>query len=166
MRLTLSKDVMFNKCKMQVFVKQPKPSNFIEEQPTCIKKVKITDMPGDAVLATLLRPHKPSNGSIDSFTDHLSFSPMHKSGESNLDNYHPPNQCIPGGKSYTKLCKSTISTSDCKKVDQRLISIRQQLELQQSTVGDKHISASPATVYGKREQYDIEALSKCYSIVL
>ena len=39
---------------MQVFAKQPKPSDFIEEQPTC-KKVKTTDTPGDAVLATLLR---------------------------------------------------------------------------------------------------------------
>ena len=49
MIITSSKDVVFNKRKMQVFVKQPKPSDFIEEQPTCSKKVKITDTPGDAV---------------------------------------------------------------------------------------------------------------------
>ena len=161
MILTSSKDVMFNKRKMQVFVKQSKPSDFIEEQPTCSKKVKITDTPGDAVLATLRRARKPSDGSIDSFTDHLSSSPMHESRESNLDDYHPPNQRITGGKSYKKLRKFTISTSDCKKADRRLISIRQQSELQRSTVGDKRISASPATVYRKREQCRIEALSKC-----
>ena len=54
-----------------------------------------------------------------------------------------------------------ISTSDCKKADRRLIPIRQQSELQRSTVGDKRTSASPATVYRKREQCRIESLSKC-----
>ena len=112
-------------------------------------------------LATLLRPRKPSNVSIDSFTGHLSSSPTHESRESNVDDYHPLNQSITGGKSYKKLRKFTISTSDCKKADRRLISIRQQSELQRSTVGDKRISASPATVYRKREQCRIEALSKC-----
>ena len=101
---------------------------------------------------------------------------MHESRESNLGDYHPPNQRITGGKSYKKLRKFTISTSDCKKADRRLISIRQQSELQRSTVGDKRISASPATVNRKREQCRIEAWSKCveelrntkaiYSIVL
>ena len=73
--------------------------------------------PGDAVLATLLRPCKPCNGSIGSFTDCLSSSPMDESRESNLDDYHPPNQCITGGKSYKKLHKFTISTSDYKIAD-------------------------------------------------
>ena len=41
------------------------------------------------------------------------------------------------------------------------MSIRQQSELQRSTVGKKYISASPATVFRNREQFRLEALKKC-----
>ena len=41
------------------------------------------------------------------------------------------------------------------------MSIRQQSELQRSMVGEKYISASPATVFRKREQFRLEALKKC-----
>ena len=58
--------------------------------------------------------------------------------------YHPPSEQITGGKSYKKLRNFSVSASDCKKADQRLMSIRQQSELQPSTVGEKYISA---TVY-------------------
>ena len=37
----------------------------------------------------------------------------------------------------------------------------QLLKLQQSTVGEKYTSASPATVFQKREQLCLEALKKC-----
>ena len=158
--LTSSKDAMFNKRKMQVLSNNQNLAISLKSS-LHVAKVKITDTPGDAVLATLLRARKPRNGSIDSFTDHLSSSSTHESRDSNLDDYHPPNQRITGGKSYKKLRKFTMSTSDCKKANRRLISIRQQSELQRSTVGDKRISASPATVYRKRKQCRIEALSKC-----
>ena len=48
--------------------------------------------------------------------------------------YHPPSKQITGGKSYKKLRNFSVSTSGCKKADQRLMSIRQQSELQRSTV--------------------------------
>ena len=41
------------------------------------------------------------------------------------------------------------------------MSIRLQSELQRSTVGEKYISALPATVFRKREQFRLEALKKC-----
>ena len=41
-----------------------------------------------------------------------------------------------------------------------MLLIRQQSELQRSTVGEKFVSASPATVFRKREQFLLEAL-KC-----
>ena len=55
--------------------------------------------------------------------------------------YHPPFKQITGCKSYKKLRNFSVSASDFKKADQRLMSIRQQSQLQRSTVGEKHISA-------------------------
>ena len=79
MVLTSSRDEVFTKRKMQAFAKLPKFSEAaLEEQPTCSKKVKITDTPGDAVLPTLLKPHKSNNGATGDFADledHLSSSP-------------------------------------------------------------------------------------------
>ena len=165
MVLTSSRDVVFTKRKMQAFAKLPKFSEAsLEEQPTCSKKVQITDAPSDAVLPTLLEPRKPNDGSTSHFADledHLSSSPTYESRESSLDDYHPPSECISEGKSYKKLHKFSISTSDCKNADRRLISIRQQSELQRSTVAEKSISASTTTAYRKREQCRKEALNKC-----
>ena len=125
------------------------------------QKVKITDTPSDAVPPTLLKPLKPNDGSTGDLKDYLTSSPTHELRESILDDHHPPTECITGGKSYKKLRKFSISTSDCKKADQRLMSIRQQSKLQRSTVGERSISASPTTVYQKREQGRKEALNKC-----
>ena len=47
------------------------------------------------------------------------------------------------------------------KADKRYESIRQQSELQQSTVGASKIAASPATVYRKREKCRLEAMRRC-----
>ena len=75
--------------------------------------------------------------------------------------YQPPSRYVTGGKSYRKLRNFSISDSDCRKADRRLISIRHQSELQRSTVGKKNISASPVTVFWKREQSRQRALRKC-----
>ena len=74
--------------------------------------------------------------------------------------YQPSSKLITGGKSYKRLREFSISDSDCKAADRRLVSIRQQSDLQKSTVGKKKISASPATVYRKREQCRLEAVKK------
>ena len=60
---------------------------------------------------TLLRSRKPNDGSTGDFAafeDHLSSSPTHESGESSLDDYHPPTECITGGNqaSHTRSCVS------------------------------------------------------------
>ena len=123
MVLASSRDVVFTKHKMQAFAKLPKFSELsLDEHPTCSNKVKITDTPGDAVLPTLLMPRKSNDGSTGDFADledHLSSLPTHESRESSLNDYHPPTECITGGKSYKKPRKFSISTSDCKKADRR-----------------------------------------------
>ena len=92
MVLTSSRDVVFTKRKIQTFAKLTKFSEAaLEEQPTCSKKVEKTYTPGDAVLPTLLRPRKPSDGATGNFADledHLSSSPTHESRESSLDDHH------------------------------------------------------------------------------
>ena len=45
--------------------------------------------------------------------------------------------------------------------DTRFTSIRQQSDLQSSTVGAKNIAVSPATVYRRREQCRKDALQRC-----
>ena len=57
--------------------------------------------------------------------------------------------------------KFVISTADCVMADRRLVSIQQQSEMQKCTVVEGSISASPITVFQKREQFRLEALKRC-----
>ena len=73
-------------------------------------------------------------------------------------NYHPSSKSLATGKAYQRLKTYSISPCDCIQADRRFTSIRQQSDLQKSTVGENNIAASPATVYRKREQCRLDAL--------
>ena len=139
---------------------QPKPSDFIEEQLHTAKKVKITDTPGDAVLATLLRPRKPSNRSIDSFTNHLSSSPTNELRESNLDD-----GLISASleKSPTKSCESLrlVQVTARKRTDSdQLLEINVYLHLQQLFIKQCLIEALSKCV---EELRNVKAIQLCYN---
>ena len=158
--LSESKDMVLNKHRRQVFAKTQNNAETDQEQPICSKRIKITDTPS-AIIPTTLRPRKSDTSSIfDDSDDEIVANRRSFTETFDLD-YHPPSKQITGGKSYEKLCIFSVSASDCKKADQRLMSIRQQSELQRSTVGEKCISASPATVFRKPGQFRLEALKKC-----
>ena len=45
--------------------------------------------------------------------------------------------------------------------DRHLASMRRQSEMEESTVGEESVSASPATVFQKREQSPLKTLKPC-----
>ena len=98
--------------------------------------IKITDAPS-AVFPTVLRPRKSNTNSIlDDSDDEIVANRPSFTETFDLD-YHPPSKQITRGKSYKKLRNFSVSASDCKEADHRLMSIRQLSELQRSTVGKK-----------------------------
>ena len=142
----------FNKHRQQVLAKTRNNAETDQEQPICSKRLKITDTPS-AIFPTVLRPRKSNTSFIfDDSDDEIVANQRSFTEIFNLD-YHPPSKEITEGKSYKKLHIFSVSASDCKKADQRLMSIRQQSELQRSTVGGKYVSASFAIVFRKREQF-------------
>ena len=168
MMISASKDTLFNQHKQKTFAKKRKNIETDFEQPTCSKKVK-NNTPS-CILSTVLRPRSSRSSSnfyigdesdnkdaVDLSTMSSLFPWKNKSEK----DYQPSSKLITGGKSYKRLREFSISASDCKAADRRLVSIRQQSDLQKSTVGEKKIYASPATVYRKREQCRLEALKKC-----
>ena len=160
MILSESKDMVFNKRRQQVLAKTRNNAETDQEQPICSKRIKITDIP-IAIFPTVLRPGKSDTSSIfDDSDDEIVANRRSFTQTFDID-YYPPSKQITGGISYKKLRIFSVSASDCKKADQRLMSIHQQSELQCSTVGEKYISASPTTVFRKRKQFCLEALKKC-----
>ena len=160
MILSESKDMVFNKHRQQVFAKTRNNAETDREQPICSKRIKITDTPS-AISPTVLKPRKSNTSSIFNDSDDEIVANRRSFTETFDLDYHSPSKQITGGKSHKKLRNISVSASDCKKADQRLMSIRQQSELQRSTVGEKYTSASPATVFRKREHFRLEALKKC-----
>ena len=152
MILSESKDMLFNKHRQQVLAKTRNNAETNQEQPTCSKRIKITDTPS-AIFPTVLRPRKSDTSSIfDDSDDEIVANPHSFTETFDLD-YHPPSKQITRGKSYKKLRNFSVSASACKKADQRMMSIRQQSELPRSTVGKN--------AFRKREQFRLEALKKC-----
>ena len=169
--ISSSKDTLFNQHKQKAFAKKRKNIETDFEQPTCSKKVN-NNTPS-CILSTVLRPRssrsssnfyigdESDNEDAEDLSTMSSLFPWKNKSEKSDMNYQPSSKLITGGKSYKRLRKFSISASDCKAADRRLVSIRQQSDLQKSTVGEKKIYASPATVYRKREQCRLEALKKC-----
>ena len=111
----------------------------------CSQKIKITDTPS-VIFPTVLRPRKSDASSIlDDSDDEIVANRRSFTETFDLD-YHPPSKQITRGKSYKKLRNFSVSASDCKEAYQRLMSIRQQSELQRSTVG-KMIYLLPLHLY-------------------
>ena len=132
--------MVFNKHRQYVLAKTRNNAETDQKQPIYSKRIKITDTPS-AIFPTVLRPRKSDTSSIfDDSDDEIIANRRSFTETFDLD-YHPLSKKIAGGKSYKKLRNFSVSASDCKKVDQRLMSIRQQSELQRSTVGEKCISA-------------------------
>ena len=126
----------------------------------CSQKIKIPDTPS-AIFPTVLRPRKSDTSSILDDSDDEIVANRRSFTETFDFDYHSPSKQITIGKSYKKLRNFSVSASDCKEADHRLMSIRQQSELQRSTVGENDLSASPAPIFRKREQFRLEALKKC-----
>ena len=132
------------------------------EQPTTSEIIKNLNAPV-AIQPTVLprcrsdNPFWGDDDNDDALVDQPSSSTFGKKSD---PDYQPPLQRITKGKSYTKLRKFSVHANDCKKADRRLTSTRHQSDLQLSTVGETNISASPATVYRKREQCRLETLEK------
>ena len=140
--MSASKDTLFNQHKQKAFAKKRKNIETDFEQPTCSKKVN-NNTPS-CILSTVLRPHSSrssSNFYIGDESDNedavdLSTTLFPWKNKSEKD-YQPSSKLIIGGKSYKKLREFSISASDCKAADRRLVSIRQQSDLQKSTVGKR-----------------------------
>ena len=129
MILSESKNMVFNKHRQQVLAKTRNNAKTDQEQPICSKRIKITDT-RSAIFPTVLRPRKSNTISIfDDSDDEIVANQRSFTEIFNLD-YHPPSKQITGGNSYEKLRIFSVSASDCKKADQRLMTIRQQSELQ------------------------------------
>ena len=134
MILSESKDMAFNKHRQQALAKTRNNAETDQKQFICSKKINITDTPS-TIFPTVLRPRKSDSSSIfDDSDDEIVANRRSFTETFDLD-YHPPPKQITEGKSYKKLRNFSVSASDCKKADQRLMSIRQQSELQRSTMG-------------------------------
>ena len=129
MILSESKNMTFNKHRQQVLAKTRNNAETNQEQPICSKRLKITDTPS-AIFPTVLRPRKSNTSFIFDDSDDEIVANQRSFTEIFHWDYHPPSKEITEGKSYEKLRIFSVNASDCKKADQRLMSIRQQSELQ------------------------------------
>ena len=166
MILTSSKDTQFNKKKQQALDKLKRRDT--SEKDTEVASTSSCDgfrsrnQLDGVVLHSRLRPRKRKanfkKGDEEMEQEETNAMP---SGMHDDSDYQPPEKQVISGKAYTKRRSFWISPNDCVTADRRFTSIRQQSDLQRSTVGAKNISASPATVLRKREQCRLEALERC-----
>jgi len=161
MILTSSKDLSFNKRKKKAAMKLKRRNNEENDSvPSTSKTRRVVEGQSTFVLSSKLRPRTSIDENV---SEALQNTPTAAGEESKLfdPDYQHPTKYVKGGKAYKKVRSFVIGTDDCVKADRRLTSIRQQSDLQQSTVGKQNIAASPATVHRKREQCRLTALRRC-----
>ena len=168
MILTSSKDKSFNKRTQKAAMKL-KRRNEVEinvVSATSSSKRKVAEnASAHTILLNKFRPRMSiAENGVDASQNAIIFGAEEPK---QLDpDYQDPAKYVKDGKAYKKVRSFSICIDNCVKADRRLTSIRQQSDLQQSTVGKNNISASPATVYRKREQFRLIALKQCEDTLL